>query len=162
MTDTNVSSLVLKKGSNRYIFDPSGNLDLSNYYTKSDIDTKLNNYALKTEIPNTSNLATKTELNSVKTTAQNALNIANSKDDAFTSSNQGINPGRVYSYTLTKRAIILNTYGLYNINGYTPKTISLYRGEGSSSSDITFADANSVLTYSDWLSYGTDIGFYLI
>lgn len=93
MTDTNVSSLVLKKGSNRYIFDPSGNLDLSNYYTKSEIDTKFNNYALKTEIPDTSSLATKNELNSVKstattanntansakTTAQNALNTANSK-----------------------------------------------------------------------------------
>lgn len=47
MTDTNVSSLVLKKGSNRYIFDPSGNLDLSNYYTKSEADGK---YALKTDL----------------------------------------------------------------------------------------------------------------
>lgn len=78
MTDTNVSSLVLKKGSNRYIFDPSGNLDLSNYYTKSEIDTKFNNYALKTEIPDTSTLATKTELNSVKSTATTANNTANS------------------------------------------------------------------------------------
>ena len=78
MTDTNVSSLVLKKGSNRYIFDPSGNLDLSNYYTKSEIDTKFNNYALKTEIPDTSSLATKTELNSVKSTATTANNTANS------------------------------------------------------------------------------------
>ena len=89
MTDTNVSSLVLKKGSNRYIFDPSGNLDLSNYYTKSEADGK---YALKShthaisEITNLqstlndkaasnhthSNYATTTSLNEVR-------NIANSK-----------------------------------------------------------------------------------
>lgn len=97
MSDTNISSLVLKKGEKRYIFNPKGDLDLSNYYTKSEIDNKLSgyattsslsSYALKTELPNTSNFATKTDLNSyattsslnsVKTTANNALSVANSK-----------------------------------------------------------------------------------
>lgn len=96
MTDTNVSSLVLKKGSNRYIFDPSGNLDLSNYYTKSEVDGK---YALKShthaisEITNLqstldgkaasnhthSQYATTTAVTTAQNTANNALNVANGK-----------------------------------------------------------------------------------
>ena len=76
MTDTNVSSLVLKKGSNRYIFDPSGNLDLSNYYTKSEADGK---YALKTDL-NKYSLATHTHSQYATTTALNEVKtIANSK-----------------------------------------------------------------------------------
>lgn len=76
MTDTNVSSLVLKKGSNRYIFDPSGNLDLSNYYTKSEADGK---YALKTDL-NKYALTSHTHSNYATTTSLNAVrNIANSK-----------------------------------------------------------------------------------
>ena len=83
MTDTNVSSLVLKKGSNRYIFDPSGNLDLSNYYTKSEADgkyalkTDLNKYALTTHTH--SNYATTTAVTNAQNTANNALKVANSK-----------------------------------------------------------------------------------
>ena len=64
---------------NGLIFDSNGNVNLDNYYTKSEVDNKLNSYALKSQIPSTSNLATKTELDSVKTIAQNALNTANSK-----------------------------------------------------------------------------------
>ena len=99
MTDTNVSSLVLKKGSNRYIFDPSGNLDLSNYYTKSDIDTKLNTKANVTHSHNISDItnlqsqlnskaasnhthsqyATTAAVTNAQNTANNALNVANSK-----------------------------------------------------------------------------------
>lgn len=83
MTDTNVSSLVLKKGSNRYIFDPSGNLDLSNYYTKSEADgkyalkTDLNKYSLTTHTH--SQYATTTAVTNAQNTANNALNVANSK-----------------------------------------------------------------------------------
>lgn len=40
-----------------------GSGDLSNYYTKSETDTKLAAKADKTAIPDTSTLATKTELN---------------------------------------------------------------------------------------------------
>ena len=40
----------------------SGGTDLSNYYTKSETDTKLNTKADKTAIPDISTLATKTEL----------------------------------------------------------------------------------------------------
>ncbi len=40
----------------------SGGGDLSNYYTKSETDTKLNTKADKTAIPDISTLATKTEL----------------------------------------------------------------------------------------------------
>ena len=78
---------------NGLIFDSNGNLNLKDYYTKSEIDNKLGNYALKSDIPSTSNLATKSEVanalntantansnaNSAKSTAQNALNTANSK-----------------------------------------------------------------------------------
>lgn len=39
-----------------------GGTDLSNYYTKSETDTKLNTKADKTAIPDISTLATKTEL----------------------------------------------------------------------------------------------------
>ena len=83
MTDTNVSSLVLKKGSNRYIFDPSGNLDLSNYYTKSEADgkyalkTDLNKYSLTTHTH--SQYATTSAVTNAQNTANNALNVANSK-----------------------------------------------------------------------------------
>lgn len=83
MTDTNISSLVLKKGSNRYIFDPSGNLDLSNYYTKSEADGK---YALKTDLSKYaltshthSQYATTTAVTNAQNTANNALSVANSK-----------------------------------------------------------------------------------
>lgn len=41
----------------------SGGADLSNYYTKNETDTKLAAKADKTAIPDTSTLATKTELN---------------------------------------------------------------------------------------------------
>ena len=83
MTDTNVSSMVLKKGSNRYIFDPSGNLDLSNYYTKSEADgkyalkTDLNKYALTSHTH--SQYATTSAVTNAQNTANNALNVANSK-----------------------------------------------------------------------------------
>lgn len=93
MSETKITKMVVQKEGRKLIFNPAGDVDLSQYYTKSEIDSKFNNYALKTEIPDTSTLATKTELNSVKstattanntansakTTAQNALNTANSK-----------------------------------------------------------------------------------
>lgn len=93
MSETKITKMVVQKEGRKLIFNPAGDIDLSQYYTKSEIDSKFNSYALKTEIPDTSNLATKTELNSVKstattanntansakTTAQNALNTANSK-----------------------------------------------------------------------------------
>lgn len=41
-----------------------GGTDLSNYYTKSETDTKLATKANKNEIPDVSTLASKTELNS--------------------------------------------------------------------------------------------------
>ena len=93
MSETKITKMVVQKEGRKLIFNPAGDIDLSQYYTKSEIDSKFNSYALKTEIPDTSDLATKTELNSVKstattanntansakTTAQNALNVANSK-----------------------------------------------------------------------------------
>ena len=78
MSEIKINKLVLQKGGVKYLFNPKGDIDLSRYYTKTEIDNKLSTYALKSEIPSTSSLATKTELNSVKSTAQNALNIANS------------------------------------------------------------------------------------
>ncbi len=41
-----------------------GGTDLSNYYTKSEVDSKLVTKANKNEIPDVSTLASKTELNS--------------------------------------------------------------------------------------------------
>lgn len=175
MSETKITKMVVQKEGRKLIFNPAGDIDLSQYYTKSEIDSKFNSYALKTEIPDTSDLATKTELNSVKstattanstansakTTAQNALNVANSKNDAFTCSNQGCNPGRVYSYTLPKRAFINNVLSNLKINGYSPKYLSFYSGEGSS--DYLFTvDANCTITSDNWLTTGYDIGFYLI
>ena len=176
MSETKITKIVVQKEGRKLIFNPAGDIDLSQYYTKSEIDSKFNSYALKTEIPDTSDLATKTELNSVKstattanstansakTTAQNALNTANSKSNAFTCSNQGCNPGRVYSFKMPKRAFITNVIGGFKIDGYTPKYLSFYAGE-SSSSYVYTVNANCTITSSSWLSNGNyDIGFYLI
>ena len=128
MTDTNVSSLVLKKGSNRYIFDPSGNLDLSNYYTKSDIDTKLNTKANVTHSHNISDItnlqsqlnskaasnhthsqyATTSAVTNAQKTANNALNVANS--NGFKTPYAKISrPNRGNSLTLTDNCFLKAT-----------------------------------------------------
>lgn len=132
MSETKITKMVVQKEGRKLIFNPAGDIDLSQYYTKSEIDSKFNSYALKTEIPDTSNLATKTELNSVKstattanstansakTTAQNALNIANSKSSfninkqTFVDSNN-----RVKSATFST-----NTFGYFS---------SYWDGEGT-------------------------------
>lgn len=137
MTDTNVSSLVLKRGSNRYIFDPSGNLDLSNYYTKSEADDK---YALKShthaisEITNLqstlngkaasnhthSQYATTTAVTNAQNTANNALNVANSKSTLKKSHGRVILPKTDSpSLKLTDTALIV---------GFSPGTGSAKEG----------------------------------
>lgn len=138
MSETKITKMVVQKEGRKLIFNPAGDIDLSQYYTKSEIDSKFNSYALKTEIPDTSNLATKTELNSVKstattanstansakTTAQTALNTANSKltyadGKAYVQFNRG---GAI---TATNNALIAviaeDTYSnnKYYINGFS-------------------------------------------
>lgn len=96
MSDININKVVLKKEGNRYIFDPKGNIDLSNYYTKEETDSK---YALTshthsianiTNLQSTldgksntnhthSNYATTTDLNTVRNTANSALSATNGK-----------------------------------------------------------------------------------
>ena len=53
MSDININKVVLKKEGNRYIFDPRGNMDLSNYYTKSETDSK---YALTSHTHSIANI----------------------------------------------------------------------------------------------------------
>ena len=123
MTDNNVSSLVLKKGSNRYIFDPSSNLDLSNYYTKSEADGK---YALKTDLSKYSltththsQYATTSAVTNAQNTANNALNVANSKS----------------SFNISTR-----NYETLNLtNSFTPKfrCFCLLKNSGDSTVTIT-------------------------
>lgn len=89
MSDINIDKVVLKKEGNRYIFDPRGNIDLSNYYTKSETDSK---YALTSHthsIANITNLQSTldeksntnhTHSNYATTTALNEVrNLANGK-----------------------------------------------------------------------------------
>lgn len=89
MSDINIDKVVLKKEGNRYIFDPRGNIDLSNYYTKSEADSK---YALTSHthsIANITNLQSTlngksntnhTHSNYATTTALNEVkNLANGK-----------------------------------------------------------------------------------
>lgn len=89
MSDINIDKVVLKKEGNRYIFDPRGNIDLSNYYTKSETDSK---YALTSHthsITNITNLQSTldgksntnhTHSNYATTTALNEVrNLANGK-----------------------------------------------------------------------------------
>lgn len=91
MSETKITKMVVQKEGKKLIFNPAGDVDLSSYYTKTEIDNKLSTYALKSEIPNTSNFAlkseipitsnfaTKTEVQSAQNTANNALNVANMK-----------------------------------------------------------------------------------
>lgn len=89
MSDINIDKVVLKKEGSRYIFDPRGNIDLSNYYTKSETDSK---YALTSHthsIANITNLQSTldgksntnhTHSNYATTTALNEVrNLANGK-----------------------------------------------------------------------------------
>ena len=89
MSDININKVVLKKEGNRYIFDPRGNVDLSNYYTKLETDSK---YALTSHthsIANITNLQSTldgksntnhTHSNYATTTALNEVrNLANGK-----------------------------------------------------------------------------------
>lgn len=121
---------------NGLIFDSNGNLNLKDYYTKSEIDNKLGNYALKSDIPSTSNLATKSEVanalntantansnaNSAKSTAQNALNIANSKT-TYADAKAYVEFTRGGAITATNNALIAiivddSSANRYYINGF--------------------------------------------
>lgn len=129
MSETKITKMVVQKEGRKLIFNPAGDIDLSQYYTKSEIDSKFNSYALKTEIPDTSNLATKTELNSVKstattanstansakTTAQNALNTANS--NGFKTVYKSVNTNGATSIKTSENCFFKN----YNMNNaYAP------------------------------------------
>ena len=59
---------------NELIFDMNGDINLDNYYTKSECDNK---YALKSHTH--SQYATTTAVTNAQNTANNALNVANSK-----------------------------------------------------------------------------------
>lgn len=138
MSETKITKMIVQKEGRKLIFNPAGDVDLSQYYTKSEIDSKFNNYALKTEIPDTSTLATKTELNSVnstansaKTTARNALNIANTKF-----SFNGTNRTAVKNATTFTR----NVYGEGRASGFSGNRGSIY---------INGLFVGSVTSYSD-------------
>ena len=174
MSETKITKMVVQKEGRKLIFNPAGDIDLSQYYTKSEIDTKFNSYALKTEIPDTSDLATKTELNSVKstattanntansakTTAQNALNTANSKF-AFTDTNDGV----VSNITRFTR----NSYGELQVSSSNGNRGSGYINgknvvNASSYNDTTVYDSCTVIgTPGDTLSGSNFIfnGLYL-
>lgn len=167
MTDTNVSSLVLKKGSNRYIFDPSGNLDLSNYYTKSEADgkyalkTDLNKYSLTTHTH--SQYATTTAVTNAQNTANNALNAANSITafSKFTMSSASI----VLTNNLfvkTENPYIGNHLSLA-VDGFTMNTISYYAGEGQSREYVygLVAKGKTLTKVGTDLASGSMLGEYL-
>lgn len=151
MSETKITKMVVQKEGRKLIFNPAGDIDLSQYYTKSEIDSKFNSYALKTEIPDTSDLATKTELNSVKstattanstansakTTAQNALNTANSKT-TYADAKAYVQFTRGGAITATNNALIAiivtndssaNRYYINGFNIYIFQLQYIYNGE---------------------------------
>lgn len=111
MSETKITKMVVQKEGRKLIFNPAGDIDLSQYYTKSEIDSKFNSYALKTEVPDTSNLATKTELNSVKSTATTANNTANS---AKTTAQNALNTANSKLANIATNRFITHTEGSYN------------------------------------------------
>lgn len=153
MSETKITKMVVQKEGRKLIFNPAGDIDMSQYYTKSEIDSKFNSYALKTEIPDTSSLATKTELNSVKstattanntansakTTAQNALNTAN--NNKFGTVYSKFAPGSGNSVVLTDNLFLktdspwISMYAL-TIDGFKINPIDYYAGESRTNSII--------------------------
>lgn len=148
MSDININKVVLKKEGNRYIFDPKGNIDLSNYYTKEETDSK---YALTshthsianiTNLQSTldgksntnhthSNYATTSDLNSVRNTANSALNTAQSNTFAGTPNTMEtdlVNKGSTIRFAAEYNGFI--TIPLVNmaINGISAERMNILHG----------------------------------
>ena len=142
---------------NDLVFDLNGDVNLDNYYTKSECDNK---YALKSHSHNISDItnlqsqlnnkaasnhthsqyATTSAVTNAQNTANNALNVANSKIGfANSSSFIHMNNGRV---TATKNALLAyiepNNYTFY-VNGVN---ISIFRLNYAGASDMVQASGN--------------------
>lgn len=137
MSETKITKMVVQKEGRKLIFNPAGDIDLSQYYTKSEIDSKFNSYALKSELPNTSDLATKTELNSVKSTATTANNTANS---AKTTAQNALNTANSKAANIQTKKHIQQTKGYMSNDG--TQDVSAYMNKNLHVKDACLAQVS--------------------
>ena len=129
---------------NELIFDVNGDVNLDNYYTKSECDNK---YALKSHTH--SQYATTTAVTNAQNTANNALNVANSKSTLNKSHGMVTLPQtNSPSLTLTDTALIV---------GFCPGN------PGDTKTGIVYIDGVNIrLTYINYDSSGNGKTVYCI